>query len=386
MTKLNNKYSLAELINNLDYKYQFVKNNRYWNYDQVYNLYLNDKLYQVSENDILLNISHNIANKVTKNFIQENDIQDYEVFNMDINQMKNIVVSFFMNINTNLKDKIELALLNTKFIKYDDNIPGNCQRSVTKKSGVTFYYKNDLSSLVTLAHEMSHVIANLDNNGKINNANKVAAFSEIESELAEDLFLEYLKNIHLPIKLKNSTDSVRNLNDNDINCIKYNKYKSVVFLSYRAIDELGFKKFIKSKGINKIDYELIHELSISMNITKENLISKIERFVNEYYPNENLLHDYAVKNYDLENGRHLSNESRFIYAFCFTEKFNEMQLDYIDKCKFYENYLENAKNMSFQDVLKLFNVDLIDLNRFSDEFINKFNELSNKSDFRYRNI
>ena len=53
--------SLEEKISELNYKYQFVQNNKYWNYNQVYDLNINDKVYQISENDVLLNISHNIA-------------------------------------------------------------------------------------------------------------------------------------------------------------------------------------------------------------------------------------------------------------------------------------------------------------------------------------
>ena len=34
---------LNEEINRLDYKYQFVKNNRYWNYDKEYELLLDNK-------------------------------------------------------------------------------------------------------------------------------------------------------------------------------------------------------------------------------------------------------------------------------------------------------------------------------------------------------
>ena len=68
------------------------------------------------------------------------------------------------------------------------------------------------------------------------------------------------------------------------------------------------------------------------------------------------------------------------------EKFNGMNLDYEQKCKFYNNYLENAKNMSFQNVLESFGVDLHDLNSFSDEFISKFNELSNKDNSIHRHL
>lgn len=42
--------------------------------------------------------------------------------------------------------------------------------------------------------------------------------------------------------------------------------------------------------------------------------------------------------------------------------------------------------MSFQQVLELFDINLFDLNSFSDEFINKFNEMSNKDNSIHRRI
>lgn len=379
--------NLEELISKLDYEYQFVKNNKYWDYNKTYNLSLNDKVYEVSENDILLNVSHDIVNGIDKNFVEKNNIDNYEIPNIDVEQMKEIVINFFMIINPNFSNRIKFILSNTTFIKYDDNISSDFQRSVTNSNGIKLYYKNDLKSLVTLAHEISHGISNLDDNCKFNNANKVNSFAEIESELTEEMFLDYLKNINLQIRDKNSNEGIRNLNDNDIDDINYNKYKSVAYLSYRAIDELEFKKIIKNKKISNIDAKFIDELSISKNIGKEEIIKKVERFIKEYYPGDTLMHNYlGKKNYDLKNGKHLSNECRFIYAYCFLEKFNNMNLDYKEKCEFYKNYLENAKNMSFQSVLQSFNVNLFDLHSFSNEFIEKFNQLSNKNNSIHRSI
>lgn len=384
---MGDKMELLEQIDLLNYKYQFVKNNKHWDYNQIYSLLLNGKNFQISENDILLSISHDIANKTNQNDVKKNNIENYEIPNIDIEHMKKIVLDFFMNISPDLINRISFILSKTDFIKYDDNIPSNQQRSVTNKNGIKLYYKNDLKSLVDLAHEISHGISNLDSNCKFNNNQKVESFAEIESELTEDLFLEYLKDINLQIKDKKQNSCVRNLNDNDIDDIKYNKYKSAIFLSYRAIDELEFKKIIKNKGISNIDNKFIDELSTFTNIKKEEVISRIENFVNEYYPGDNLIHNYSgLKNYDLKNGKHLSNECRFIYAYCFVEKLNSLNLNYKQKCEFYKKYLENAKNMSFQQVLELFDINLFDLNSFSDEFINKFNEMSNKDNSIHRRI
>ena len=247
--------------------------------------------------------------------LKKNNIQDYEIPNIDIEHMKKIVLDFFMNISPDLINRISFILSKTDFIKYDDNIPSNQQRSVTNKNGIKLYYKNDLKPLVDLAHEISHGISNLDSNCKFNNNQKVESFAEIESELTEDLFLEYLKDINLQIKDKKQNSCVRNLNDNDIDDIKYNKYKSAIFLSYRAIDELEFKKIIKNKGISNIDNKFIDELSTFTNIKKEEVISRIENFVNEYYPGDNLIHNYSgLKNYDLKMANiYLMNVDLFMH-------------------------------------------------------------------------
>lgn len=375
--------NLEEKISKLNYKYQFVKNNRYWNYNHIYNLIINGQSFQLSENNILLNISNDISKNINDSFTNKKDMCDYLIPNIDIEQMKKIVIDFYMQVNPNLSNKIAFILSKTSFIKYRENIPSNQQRSVTTSQGIKLYYKNDLKSLVTLAHELSHGISNLNDKLELKDGKDVESLSEVESALTEELFLEYLKNMNLQITEKNSGE-VRTLDEGIINDIKYNKYKDVIHLSYRAIDELEFKKLLVSKNISNIDEKIIEKLSISMNIPMEDIILRIDMFIDKYYPGDNQVHNYVgVKNYDLRNGLHLSNEARFIYANCLVAKFNSMNLDEKQKLDFYNAYINNAKNMTFQEVLKLFNVDLSNPYNFTEEFINEFNGLTNNDIFSY---
>lgn len=375
--------NLEEKISKLNYKYQFVKNNKYWNYNHIYNLIINGQHFQLSENNILLNISNDISKNINDSFTNKKDMCDYLIPNIDIEQMKKIVIDFYMQVNPNLSNKIAFILSKTNFIKYDENIPSNQQRSVTTSQGIKLYYKNDLKSLVTLAHELSHGISNLNDKLELKDGKDVESLSEVESALTEELFLEYLKNMNLQITEKNSGE-VRTLDEGIINDIKYNKYKDVIHTSYRAIDELEFKKLLVSKNISNIDEKIIEKLSISMNIPMEDIILKIDMFIDKYYPGDNQVHNYVgVKNYDLRNGLHLSNEARFIYANCLVAKFNSMNLDEKQKLDFYKAYINNAKNMTFQEVLKLFNVDLSNPYSFTEEFINEFNGLTNNDIFSY---
>lgn len=375
--------NLEEKISKLNYKYQFVKNNKYWNYNHIYNLIINGQSFQLSENNILLNISNDISKNINDSFTNKKDMCDYLIPNIDIEQMKKIVIDFYMQVNPNLSNKIAFILSKTNFIKYHENIPSNQQRSVTTSQGIKLYYKNDLKSLVTLAHELSHGISNLNDKLELKDGKDVESLSEVESALTEELFLEYLKNMNLQITEKNSGE-VRTLDEGIINDIKYNKYKDVIHLSYRAIDELEFKKLLVSKNISNIDEKIIEKLSISMNIPMEDIILRIDMFIDKYYPGDNQVHNYVgVKNYDLRNGLHLSNEARFIYANCLVAKFNSMNLDEKQKLDFYNAYINNAKNMTFQEVLKLFNVDLSNPYNFTEEFINEFNGLTNNDIFSY---
>lgn len=375
--------NLEEKISKLNYKYQFVKNNKYWDYNHIYNLIINGQSFQLSENNILLNISNDISKNINDSFTNKKDMCDYLIPNIDIEQMKKIVIDFYMQVNPNLSNKIAFILSKTNFIKYDENIPSNQQRSVTTSQGIKLYYKNDLKSLVTLAHELSHGISNLNDKLELKDGKDVESLSEVEFTLTEELFLEYLKNMNLQITEKNSGE-VRTLDEGIINDIKYNKYKDVIHLSYRAIDELEFKKLLVSKNISNIDEKIIEKLSISMNIPMEDIILRIDMFIDKYYPGDNQVHNYVgVKNYDLRNGLHLSNEARFIYANCLVAKFNSMNLDEKQKLDFYNAYINNAKNMTFQEVLKLFNVDLSNPYNFTEEFINEFNGLTNNDIFSY---
>lgn len=369
--------SLEDKINYLDYKYQFVKNNKYWDYNRLYNISINNKEYKILENDFLLNVAKDISRKTDGDFVDRKSMRDYEIPNIDIDKMKEIVIDFFNQVNPEYDKQLELLLSKTKFIKYDENKPSDNQRCVLNSDGIKIYYQNDLNTLVNLAHELSHGISRLNNNLEEKYNDEVEVLSEVESLMTEDIFLEYLKYKNLQIKEKNLGNEVITLDEDIINDIKYSKYKTCIYCAYRAIDELEFKNILKRNKINNIDKALIERISNFTNISNDDVISRIDKFINRYYPSDNNVHDYiGITNYDLKNGQQLSNESRFIYAECLVEKFNNMNLDKNQKVEFYKNYLNSAKDMNFQNVLQLFNVNLINISSFSEDFIRKFNSLS----------
>ena len=90
--------NLEEKISKLNYKYQFVKNNKYWDYNHIYNLIINGQHFQLSENNILLNISNDISKNINDSFTNKKDMSDYLIPNIDIEQMKKIVIDFYMQV------------------------------------------------------------------------------------------------------------------------------------------------------------------------------------------------------------------------------------------------------------------------------------------------
>ena len=74
-----------------------------------------------------------------------------------------------MQVNLELSNKIAFILSKTDFIKYDENIPSNLQRSVTTSEGIKLYYKNPSKSrasviieLVIIQNDKEYVIAKSD--------------------------------------------------------------------------------------------------------------------------------------------------------------------------------------------------------------------------------
>lgn len=366
--------NISDIIEELNNDYQIIKKNMYWNYDKKY--YINGLV--VDENDMLMELSKKIIKGIdrTKLDLKLNSAVSYEIPNIDYDKMKNIVLSFFLTIDPNYSDKLAYIFSNVHVIDGKG-------RSYASIDGINFYNNNDLASLITLTHEVSHCLANLDENNIINDKNKVTAFAEIESELTEEIFLKSLLESNFLVVDKNSDElKPRPLNQNDINCIKYNKYKgSVIETSYRAIEELNFKRIINQANI---DENLIQKIctmyNVPLNDENEKYICKrIEKFLKPYNPTQNQKYDENGY-YDPKNGEHLSNESRFIYAYCFVEKFNNSNLNEEEKINFYRSYINDVKNMSFEDVLTKFNVDLSNPLSITDDFIKEFNNIVNNNE------
>lgn len=346
---------LKEIIERLNKKYQVVIKNRYWWYDDV--LKYNGK--SISENDILLSLSLIIND----NIISENkeSIKRFIIPDIDYNMMKKYVLSFFTSIDSSYTKKVSEIFSSVNVIK------GN-GRSSANKNEINFYYENNIGSLLTLAHEVSHKLADSKDN----------AFKEIESTLTENLFLDYLIDNKLMI-IDNFTNNLRALNEEDAKlCRLYDYNKNVLQIAYRAIDEIPFKKLMIQNNLNQIDENLIDIIFQMKNIpnnidNKKRICKRIEMFIDEYYPKNN---NYKVEEgYDLKDGKHLSNESRFIFSNCFLERFLHMNLNTEERKMFYKFYMDNVKNMNTIEILSMFNISVDNLMELGNDFIDGYNSI-----------
>ena len=364
MIKLDIKKIIDKKIKlyKINKKYNIVKKNRYWNYNNQYVI----NGITIEENDLTYNLSKYLINNLDKeNPYNQNNLQ---LVDGDTDKMLKIVTNFFKSINPNFEKKLNYIIPKINFIDSKG-------RSVTNDEGIFLYNEDNLETLITLAHEISHALSNLSiDNDKcyIDNKNKLGIFTEIESIITEDLFLKYLYKNNYEIKDENQK---RTLTEKDIDNIKYNKiHYNVIEHIHRVIDEITFRK--NEEKIKQLDENTINGIYNDKDFNKN--YKKINMFLNRYYdPNKK---NYE-NNYDLKNGKNLSNETRFIYAYLFLEMFNSKIKDEQKKF-FYIDYINNNKNYTFEDVLSKFNINITSkdelIEKISDCFITNYKNLTNK--------
>jgi len=137
---------------------------------------------------------------------------------------------------------------------------------------------------------------------------------------------------------------------------------------------------MKNNNLDSITDDLITQICNMKHIVpnddnKKMICSRIDMFLNPYYPSNSDIKNIS-NGYDLFNGKHLSNESRFIYAYLFVSKFNQMNMTADEKKDFYKRYINDVKNLSFSDTLKRFGVDSLNLSVVSDDFINEYTSIT----------
>ncbi len=126
----------------------------------------------------LLNLNLNpLLKEVDNSFNKLEVAKDFDVFRC----VQNFYKKYFPD-----KEEEVANILKTKLI-----IQNEKRRSVTKDKVIYFYYQNKVTDALTLAHEISHMLFK----GQM----KCSELKEVESMLTEEMFLNYLVDISLPV-------------------------------------------------------------------------------------------------------------------------------------------------------------------------------------------
>ena len=253
---------------------------------------------------------------------------------LTIETAKEIIRSFFCEIDPNLKKKVDY-ILDGNMIK-ESATP---MRAVTNRSGIHIYFNGSLGSLVALVHEVSHVIGFLDdNNNERANITQWGLY-EVESKLTEQIFMQYISHAGLMIRTK--TGNRDRISKIDRISMLLRDYKGSLETVRRAMMELD----IRNLNGKEIDDDFIDYFCKKYRINQEEAYKFIQMTLLHYYADSN-----SPQNYVINNGEHLSNEMKFVYARCamvaIGKKLDQSGYEY---CKeLYRKLLIKGTSISFE--------------------------------------
>ena len=271
----------------------------------------------------LLNLNLNpLLKEVDNSFNKLEVAKDFDVFRC----VQNFYKKYFPD-----KEEEVANILKTKLI-----IQNEKGRSVTKDKVIYFYYQNKVTDALTLAHEISHMLFK----GQM----KCSELKEVESMLTEEMFLNYLVDISLPVfcegreKLFSQTDRA-----------SYHQliHYHIAELYFRMQKEVLLKKLLHNQMyFTPYTLTCFAHSSHLLDLLKSGLYIQNGIFAN--YLKENVAYKPS---YDLENGRHLQNEVRFIYAGLLTSIFNAKPKE--EQAKIYHNYFKNISSLNGPNIAQI---------------------------------
>ncbi|MBQ1496220.1 MAG: hypothetical protein IIZ40_02570 [Bacilli bacterium] len=318
----------------------------------------------------------------TNNKIQLCEYEMPKLINeLSIDDCKNIVYDFFKELYKDddyVMDNVKNILFNNVNIFYE-NI-----RSYSNKATKEIFieYSNDLSFLLTLVHELGHMISSINDN-KLSRTD--ARLIEIESSIMEKLFLKYLKSKELKI-LKDSNSKKRSLNQNDLDNYLIMNYAFLSFLADDIVSEYNFYNVLKDGKFKK------DSLKEYMSESKKNYLKAfgdINYTLNKYIPfslrNEEInkleltsLDDDILEKIELNsmyvNIRYISS---YLIAFFYGDLIkNEEVVDV------FKTYLKDHSNYSYKYFTKMLTVNLDEVFSLSTLFIEKYKKILKKKGYK----
>ncbi len=293
----------------------------------IKNKYFNEML---DENNPKLDQIYDIAKKFDRSYLRDNvNVQSIKSLKVSCNNIEliNIIRNFYrsLNIPDGVLDSIQKNII----------IKPNLNRAFATNEKIYLGPNNGtLEYMMTIIHEVAHCIRFYSRNNKGLDTGLIA---ELEAKEAEEMLFEM---------------------ENEKNIIK------------RAIEECEFIKVLKNNMHNDGSYQFTQDsFAKALSNYGPEKISRI-KFLKYNYLSDNPAFIYS-DNYDVGNGKHLTNEFRFVFSRLITVYLDNTP--YQDK---FGEYLLSGNLVKIKDVLSYYNVNSIDELVSNQE--NKYNLVRNE--------
>lgn len=299
----------------------------------------------LDQNDSELETIHEIATEYDKSYLQSfNNIKDIGKIriNIDNNQdLAKLVKDFykFLQIPNDILDKV-----------YHNIFISSNQERARFSNGKIYLGLNDgtFDYIKTVVHEVAHSIRYYSQK----KATNTGIIAEVESKAVENIFYKYLIEKDIKI-IKTSNNELRSLTYEDVRKQKLHEIEFEKTFIKRALEEYELIKVLRENLSNHGSYKFTQSsFEKAVNIYGAEKINNIRFLKDNYFSSNPFVY---VEGYDLENGRHISNEFRFVYARLITE--------YIDNTFFQDNfgkYLLSNNITTPEDVMSYFKINNLD--------------------------
>lgn len=267
---------------------------------------------------------------------------------LSMEQCEKLITNFFESIGVSepiIKDCLSIG--SYKNLRIEKGL-----KRAYQKDGVIYLpeFANTLEWLKTAVHELAHYIRNQNTNGV---AAVFGTFNEIEAKIVEQAFYQYLVNSKQPIFI--DENEKRFLNQKDIELQNLREMLLEQQNLFRFKDEYWFIKRLRNNLKENGTYLFKEEDYLKLSEKGKQMLANTFKWRENYLPDGNVYSDNN-SNYSLHNGRHITNEFRFIVA----RLFSEYALSNPKFLNNFGNYLLNDKIKDKESLDTFFEIVSID--------------------------
>lgn len=345
-------YFKNKMISYLNEKYELVKENSYYLLNDYrlfgFDYYLCERV--LNMNNYRCQVCETINTKMNHNF--------------DIDDCKNIVLSFYKNLLNNEDDYslVKDIVDNINFV--DEEI-----RSFTNVTSKEVYVRksDDYSFLFTLVHEIAHAYVLTRKNIK----DKDIRLIEMDSMCMEILFLKYLEETK--IEVIEDEDGIRPINDYDIEDYFINNYTMFVLYARTVVDEMNITYVIGQNKNDEIDNDVFDKLV------------EVSPYNSNYFITAKIINDFLDRylccnvNMDsYEKGKSVidvfTNNVSYICSGLFLKYFYDI-LDRKEEKEKFIMYINNSDEYVFTNFINMFGLTLENYKCLSSRLFYDFKKL-----------